>query len=239
MRYNVRGGLGVQILSMIGCFADALDVGKTVSHIKLNFGNYPIHKTTNNQIWEPDIDFITPLIEFTSPVTILNTVGINKWNIFSSVKRIEQIVKHFNTIKNIISVKEQWTGWIPFRSDIPIIHCRQFDRPVVSISTYKKIVDNVGYCYLIGDDREILRQVASVKGSVRSQSTIDEWYSLYKTGKQCIGGYSSFTLSAALLNPSLKLQIVRPEYSQHLSPLHWKCVSVLISNFNNLSWYNV
>ena len=64
--YNIRGGLGTQVLQFVNVYADALEKGLTDDRLEitLNFGNYDdwFYSNPGNHI--VDLDFISLLFDF-------------------------------------------------------------------------------------------------------------------------------------------------------------------------------
>ena len=57
LTYQIRGGLGTQLLNLMAAYGDAFEKGKDIEKIVLNFFNYP------DGLREVNIDFISKTIE--------------------------------------------------------------------------------------------------------------------------------------------------------------------------------
>ena len=83
--YNIRGGLGTQVLQFVNVYADALEKGLTDERLEitLNFGNYDdwFYSNPGNHI--VDLDFISLLFDFEPFPNIKNKIGTNKSNCFN------------------------------------------------------------------------------------------------------------------------------------------------------------
>ena len=75
--YNIRGGLGTQVLQFVNVYADALNKGLTDERLEitLNFGNYDKWFYTNPGNHTVDLDFLSALFDFSPFPIIKNKIG--------------------------------------------------------------------------------------------------------------------------------------------------------------------
>ena len=90
LTYNIRGGLGTQLLNLMAAYGDAFDKDNDIEKIVLNFFNYP------KGLREINIDFISKIIN--TEIKIDTTDGTNKFPIFNQ-ERIRTVHKFIDKIR--------------------------------------------------------------------------------------------------------------------------------------------
>ena len=234
LTYNVRGGLGTQLLNLMAAYGDAFEKGKDIEKIVLNFFNYP------DGLREVNIDFISKTIEHYLKVETKS--GTDKFAIFNK-DRIENVKKHIDKIRRVMPIK--LNDMKPIAETI--LHVRQLDRPLVSINTYIDIIvdkDGLEPWIIIGDDMKTLQNIIDssesfVNHSPYNNDSVREWFMLCKS-RLVVGGFSSYVLSAALLNPGLEYKMIRKGKcnEEHLTGYDWKCLDLFVELFDNINWMN-
>jgi hypothetical protein len=126
-----------------------------------------------------------------------------------------------------------------------ILHVRQLDRPLVSVNTYIDIIvdkDSLEPWIIIGDDMKTLQNIINSSESFVNHSPYDndsvrEWFMLCKS-RLVVGGFSSYVLSAALLNPGLEYKMIKKGKcnEEHLTGYDWKCLDLFVELFDNINW---
>ena len=232
LTYQIRGGLGTQLLNLMAAYGDAFEKGKDIEKIVLNFFNYP------DGLREVNIDFISKTIEHHLKVETKS--GTNKFAIFNK-GRIENVKKYIHKIRRAMPIK---------LNDIKpisetILHVRQLDRPLVSVNTYIDIIvdkDGLEPWIIIGDDMKTLQNIIDSSESFVNHSPYDndsvrEWFMLCKS-RLVVGGFSSYVLSAALLNPGLEYKMIKKGKcnDEHLTSYDWKCLDLFVELFDNINW---
>ena len=232
LTYQIRGGLGTQLLNLMAAYGDAFEKGKDIEKIVLNFFNYP------DGLREVNIDFISKTIEHHLKVETKS--GTDKFAIFNK-DRIENVKKHIHKIRRSMPVK--LNDMKPIAETI--LHVRQLDRPLVSVNTYIDIIvdkDSLEPWIIIGDDMKTLQNIIDSSESFVNHSPYDndsvrEWFMLCKS-RLVVGGFSSYVLSAALLNPGLNYKMIKKEMcnEEHLTGYDWKCLDLFVKLFDNIDW---
>ena len=232
LTYNIRGGLGTQLLNLMAAYADAFDQDSDIEEIVLNFFNYP------KGLREVNINFISKIINTDIEISIID--GTKKFPIFN-----QSIIKKVNKFIEKIRIKMPVKKTDQKPSGCPIIHVRQLDRPLVPVQTYKNIVCHFPKSMVIGDDIQVLSRILSA-GEGASNDTIpspynndsvEEWFMVYNS-KVVIGGFSSFILSAALLNPNLQYFMInkRACNEELITEYDWNCLDLFTELFDNIKW---
>ena len=234
LTYQIRGGLGTQLLNLMAAYGDAFEKGKDIEKIVLNFFNYP------DGLREVNIDFISKTIEHYLKVETKS--GTDKFAIFNK-DRIENVKKHIHKIRRSMPIK--LNDMKPIAETI--LHVRQLDRPLVSINTYIDIIvdkDGLEPWIIIGDDMKTLQNIIDSSESFVNHSPYDndsvrEWFMLCKS-RLVVGGFSSYVLSAALLNPGLEYRMIKKGKcnEEHLTGYDWKCLDLFVELFDNINWMN-
>ena len=234
LTYQIRGGLGTQLLNLMAAYGDAFEKGKDIEKIVLNFFNYP------DGLREVNIDFISKTIEHYLKVETKS--GTDKFAIFNK-DRIENVKKHIDKIRRVMPIK--LNDMKPIAETI--LHVRQLDRPLVSINTYIDIIvdkDGLEPWIIIGDDMKTLQNIIDssesfVNHSPYNNDSVREWFMLCKS-RLVVGGFSSYVLSAALLNPGLEYKMIRKGKcnEEHLTGYDWKCLDLFVELFDNINWMN-
>lgn len=232
LTYQIRGGLGTQLLNLMAAYGDAFAKDKDIEKIVLNFFNYP------DGLREVNIDFISKTIEHHLKVETKS--GTEKFAIFDK-GRIENVKKHIHKIRRAMPIK--LNDMKPIAETI--LHVRQLDRPLVSVNTYIDIIvdkDSLEPWIIIGDDMRTLQNIIDSSESFVNHSPYDndsvrEWFMLCKS-RLVVGGFSSYVLSAALLNPGLEYKMIRKGKcnEEHLTGYDWKCLDLFVELFDNINW---
>ena len=232
LTYNIRGGLGTQLLNLMAAYGDAFDQDSDIEKIVLNFFNYP------KGLREVNIDFISKIIN--TDIKIDTIDGTNKFPIFnqSIIKKVHQYIDKIRTKMPVKNTDQEPSGR-------PIIHVRQIDRPLVPISTYKNIVCHFPRSMVIGDDVEVVSRILSAgEGasldtitSPYNNDSVEEWFMVYNS-TVVIGGFSSYILSAALLNPNLSYYMIDKKSCQEgmITEYDWNCLDLFTELFDNIDW---
>ena len=232
LTYQIRGGLGTQLLNLMAAYGDAFAKDKDIEKIVLNFFNYP------DGLREVNIDFISKTIEHHLKVETKS--GTEKFAIFDK-GRIENVKKHIHKIRRAMPIK--LNDMKPIAETI--LHVRQLDRPLVSVNTYIDIIvdkDSLEPWIIIGDDMRTLQNIIDSSESFVNHSPYDndsvrEWFMLCKS-RLVVGGFSSYVLSAALLNPGLEYKMIKKGKcnDEHLTGYDWKCLDLFVELFDNINW---
>ena len=223
LTYQIRGGLGTQLLNLMAAYGDAFSKGDDIEKIVLNFFNYP------KGLREINIDFISKIIN--TDIKVDTKDGTNKFPIFNQ-DRIKNVHKFIDKIRDKMTVKKMDQE----PAGCPIIHVRQIDRPLVSVDTYKKIIAHIPNSMVIGDDTDVLDSL-NTQTSPYNNDSVEEWFMVYNS-KIAMGGFSSYILSAALLNPNLSYHMLDRKSCQEgmITDNDWKCLDLFTELFDNIEW---
>ena len=223
LTYQIRGGLGTQLLNLMAAYGDAFSKGKDIEKIVLNFFNYP------KGLREINIDFISKIIN--TDIKVDTKDGTNKFPIFNQ-DRIKNVHKFIDKIRDRMAVKK--TDQEP--AGCPIVHVRQIDRPLVTVDTYKKIIAHIPNSMVIGDDTDVLDSL-NTQTSPYNNDSVEEWFMVYNS-KIVMGGFSSYILSAALLNPNLSYHMLHRKNCKEgmITDNDWKCLDLFTELFDNIDW---
>ena len=149
--YNIRGGLGTQVLQFVNVYADALEKGLTDERLEitLNFGNYDdwFYSNPGNHI--VDLDFLSLLFDYEPFPNIKNTIGTNKSNCFNINSAIN-MVKYREKIIDLMKFKSY--PFVPFDKEYVCILGLRIDNSFLGMNIYT-IWNKFDYSgIIIGDD---------------------------------------------------------------------------------------
>ena len=220
--FNIRGGLGTQILSLCACYAIAIEKNQTVTKLIFNHGSY----TTETK--DPNIVFVDSIINFKNKPEYAIVNGTSKTSPFIR-SNANLVIKHWNAIRQEIFLKKKYE-----QTNEKIVHIRQKDRAMVSIDKFDKLISND--TVVISDDPLVYKRY----GIEAIDDTIGDWERMCSAAS-VIGGYSTYTLIASMLNQNLELSIVRKEdsVSNMLSEEDWNVLYMYVDHFPNINWISL
>ena len=128
--FNIRGGLGTQILSLCACYAIAIEKNQTVSKLIFNHGSY----TADTK--DPDIVFVDSILGFKNKPEYAIVNGTSKTSPFVR-SNANLIIKHWDAIQQEVFLKKKYR-----QTSENIVHIRQKDRAIVSIEKFDKLISN-------------------------------------------------------------------------------------------------
>ena len=208
MILNVRGGLGMQVLETMVGYAKAIERNENVEAIEISTGGNVVDTVKHN--------FLESVIESNLSIRVTNsTLKQNAW----SRENFKLLVKHYDEVRNKISVKD-----VNVPLSFTIFHVRGKDRQLVSAENYLKILEVFDICsndfFLLSDDYELAKKIKSQRSSLitfsNSNDPVRDWIMCTKT-KSLFGAFSTFTLSAWLMNPEIYYTILGPKYNDKMS----------------------
>lgn len=228
--YHIRGGLGTQIMSIFAAYAIAIETGNTVDKFIFNTGNYP-PGVNDVGVWFAD-DFL----EFKNRPAVEFCKGTNKTSAFKE-PNVSLILKHWERIKEEVHIKPRLI--VDNNSDF-VLHIRQADRPIVSMDKYDALVsqlDLLGPLVIVSDEEAVLKRYDVDRNN---DTTVDDWL-LVLNSFRTIGGYSAYTLVAAMLNPNTELFIINRENSNAdlLLESDWAAINKYVDFFPNIHWTRI
>lgn len=219
--FHIRGGLGTQILSLYACYAIAIEKNQTVDKLIFNHGFY------SSETKDPNIVFVDSILGFRNKPEYAIVYGTNKTSPFIK-SNVSLIIKHWNAIQQEVFLLKQYE-----QTNENILHIRQLDRALVSLDKFDKLFySDINYT-VVSDDPLVYKRY----GLEYVDDTMNDWERII-SASSVVGGYSTFTLLAGMLNPKLKLSIVRKENSNShmLSENDWSALDMYVEAFPNIEW---
>ena len=238
--YNIRGGLGTQVLQFVNVYADALNKGLTDEklEITLNFGNYDKWFYTNPGNHTVDLDFLSALFDFSPFPIIKNKIGTHKSNCFN-MKSAKNMVKYRETIVDLLKLRSQ--SFVPFSKEY-VVHTRTKDRQLISTKEYIESIGNFdsSQCgYIIGDDSTFCKSLVSTNTNWKlsdNETSVNDWLALATGKNKVVSSFTTYTLSAAYFNPNSKFYILKYDPYNMVSKSDWDTVEYFVQEFNNLEY---
>ena len=223
--FNVRGGVGTQIISVMMAYAIAHEYNEKVEKIFFNVGNYSNPLTKDINIWFLDdiITYKSPhIFGFSKPPEIIPVIGQNKIDI-SAPRHIKTLARHINVVRKQLKTK------MFIQNRRTVLHMRGLDRAIVPKYVYDKIRDIENPGLVLSDDDRLTKTTGN--------DAVSDWKQIL-CSRRVIGGYSNYTISSALLNPKQSLEIIGREHSLGKGGhMVWKVVDRLVDNFPNIKYY--
>jgi hypothetical protein len=186
---GVRAGLGTQLFQLC--------IGLAKYGNKLNaIHNWSTHiDRSENKLKHGASDyFISDILTFNFHVDVfLNSI---KPHLSPTIdlKSIELVKHNIDAIRKMILIKD-----IENKNDV-VIHNRQWDSALVKNDIYNEMHTQCVNSNIVTD--------------LNNNNAADDFLEIYHA-KICIGTYSMFTLSAAVLNPNLTLRLIPFSYWNH------------------------
>ena len=234
MHVHVRGGLGFQILGLIGAMSESIANCDPISEVTLNFGHYP-NAPIYGEKFKYDRNYLSEIFDL--PFPVITQIGTEKYSFFRPLV-IARVIRHLPAIREALSLKKtSYANSGHYHKTV--VHVRHLDRHIVSHETYCHVMAVNPGCFIMTDDYEsALYKFPGIP--VSHNQEIDDWCNLARNieTRTVIGGVSSFTISAALLNPLLDLRIVSRDNSIEgpLTETDWESVRLLTELVPNISF---
>lgn len=213
--FDIRGGFGTQLLSMLAISA----------HYKTNIAY--LNFRVNVGEYKEDLAYIAAL-DGIRLANLLNihiqfSRGTNKTSPFRDPYKQAILNKHVREI-NPFTLPEDQQG--------SFIHIRKNDRQLLTDAEYETLQRN-------HPTFEVIQEPERFNLVDNLNNTVEDFFQLF-SAKEIIGQYSTFTLACAILNDGVELHIVRPEDSNgpgKMSEEDWKFVDEVIQSYENIHWY--
>ena len=191
MNLNIRGSLGTQVMEYLCGLAQLAVDGKpfsSLSKITINTANTADHSK---------VDYISQIFDLDIPVVIAD--DSKKFGAFD-LYHLENLIIHRKDILNYIKLQE----YAGFDERKALIHYRNGDRQCLSDEYYKKLFaiaqsNTVEQIAIVGNDKDRTMQMFPKHISNIQQTPVLDWHTLRHANK-VTGGFSAFTISAAILN---------------------------------------
>lgn len=237
MIFDVRGGLGVQITSIIAAYAMSIETDAPITALRINKGSY--RKEIEEMYPEVNSDhrYFEKVLEFKNPPKIIEVDGFGKTNAFR-FQTARLIGKHINQIRDEIQLKHH-DYRMPYET---VLHVRYLeDKRVCSLDTFKKLNRKISAAsimfdhYAYANDSDWHRQPFAISPY---KDTLLDWMAMSKA-KECYGVISAYTISAAMLNPNLIFYGIRKdqcETPEVIPESDWDSFQVWVNYINNIRW---
>ena len=224
MIIDVRGALGNQVLELLVGLARAKNLNKTPTIIRVNTGGRVVETVK--------VDWLSTLFNLPYPVEL--SAG--------SAKQRAWTTDNFKLIANQDLVNSILLLNTPNKNNLTLLHVRGKDRQTASLEDYIKLAKRAGpQVKLIGDDQKLINNIIKSVGFGEniSRTPQEDWYT-------CIGAshiytsFSSFTVSAALFDPSKRMSFLTKQNSNgpaSVGAKEYTCIGVLSNSyFKNAEW---
>jgi hypothetical protein len=197
MNLNVRGSLGTQVMEYLCGLAQLIEHDKcpnSLSKITIN---------TANTVDHSKVDYLSRIFNLDIPVVFVD--DSKKFGAFDAYS-LENLIVHRKEINEYIKFKNPR----PHNEAQNIIHYRNGDRQCLSDVYYQKIFkiiegENSEPITVIGNDKERMKTIFPESAKIISGdpnlplTAVLDWTTIRQAAK-VTGGFSAFTISAALLS---------------------------------------
>ena len=192
----LRGGLGTQILS----FLLNLSVhGRSLRRVFYNHSEV----LQQQKIWDYSYQknqYIDSCLNTHTLQHISSTSGKTRL----TPKAIEHILINRDNILPLVNPKSSTQTFSE-----SVLHVRKKDFDTIQDEIYVEYIKRYNIKNIITDDKDYCKKFNL---NIEPLTDIEEWLSLANSKIECLGGYSTFTLSAAFMNPDLNLKIIPSDY---------------------------
>lgn len=214
MILNVRGGLGMQVLETMVGYAKAIERNEYVEAIEISTGGNVVDPVKHN--------FLEPNLSLNVPIRVSDsTLKQNAW----TKENFELLVKHYDEVMKCFEVKTEKA----FTGVLRVFHIRGKDRQIISENTYRELIEQFSRqdphthrFYVFSDDFDLAERVISeldyqplMNTSLALQAANQDWQSCV-TAMEIMGPFSTFTLSAWLMNPKIHYTVLGPKYNDNM-----------------------
>lgn len=192
MIVDVRGALGGQVVSLLIEASRAARQGVVINGVRINVGGF-----RGTHI---GVDYLSAVF----PGLSVSLVDARRKVRFSSPALWPLVAKY----------REQWTTMLHPRQPpdrIPgrvVVHVRTGDRNPNGLDSYRRILAKLPDAVLVGNDRRGLEELADGRQVVSSPDPLDDW-EFVRAAERVYGPRSYFTMSAAILDPDLRVSFIR------------------------------
>jgi hypothetical protein len=217
---DIRGGLGTQLLELLGCFAVAQDRGEWINEIRINCGG--ISDDGNGNCLK---DYISDLFE-RLPVPCKVTDGMRKFAVFKEAGALDSILK--NRLAVLRSLGPLMEVEAP---GLPVLHVRRGDYEWVPLETYIDYASRHEVA-LIGN---IADDTALVPGTNIAGSPVSDWLHAYYAA-EVIGTCSTFLVSMLFMNPHKRMAFFSDQEGSVFADIVKPALDRLAHHFPNVTW---
>lgn len=231
MQVHIRGGIGTQILSFL---IELALHGDSIERVIHEFGGY--HFSPERRLKESSVgvSHIENVIDLSFDIVFEESTGrsstpINKQTIKKLSEKIEDVRKlaRQKIVNNFDNV----------------FHVRMYDSQLLSLENYKKMCSNLDDSgIVISDDYDTIKTEIASDKIPNIDNTNNDWL-IAANSKNLYGPFSTFTLSAAIINPNINMNLVHHDY--YTSDIHGSTSrlnqvahlnDVFVNSFENINY---
>ena len=199
---NCRGGIGTQLIELMGWYALAIEARDTIDLININCGGWRDDGAGNVLK-----DYISEL--FVMPkARVRTTSGTAKLGIFQKPGIFDLILKHRKDIRAQLGPMKFYFP-APL---VPVLHVRRGDYQWVPIETYIEYArKNVPVCFIgnIADDTaDVARESGYTAAADISNTATIDWLAAF-FAPEVIGTASTFIISMLFMDPTKHVKMFR------------------------------
>jgi len=214
---DIRGGLGTQVLEMMGVLSWAIENGQRVEEFDIN--------RTDDDIDHNRVDWIAQVFAGRFPTALRN--GAAKYGIWER-GRLELLIRHADAVRALASLPPL------IRHGFSVLHVRAGDRSPIKVERYMEMHRD----RVIGDDPAVCRAVAAATSSIYNGvgDALGEWRAMLAS-RDVTGPPSSFTISALFLDPTKRLRVIDGADGPRPMPAKvYELIEFLRPHFKGLEW---
>jgi hypothetical protein len=204
----------MQVLETMVGYAKAIERNEYVEAIEISTGGDVVDPVKHN--------FLGSVINVAVPIGTTNSkLKQNAW----TKENFELLVKHYDEVMKCFEVKTEKA----FTGVLRVFHIRGKDRQIISENTYRELIEQFSRqdphthrFYVFSDDFDLAERVISeldyqplMNTSLALQAANQDWQSCV-TAMEIMGPFSTFTLSAWLMNPKIHYTVLGPKYNDNM-----------------------
>lgn len=219
---DIRGGLGTQLLELMGCYALAIEKGETITQIRINCGG-----ESNDGAGNVLKDYVSEMFRtLLAPVVV--TRGGQKLGVLKDDSALPLILKHHERVLSALGPLMA-AAIIP---TIPVLHVRRGDYQWVPLETYIDYARAHDVC-LIGN---IAEDTVRVPGrNISSGDPVKDWLAGF-CAPEIIGTASTFILSMLFFDPKMHVAMFSNQEGEIFEKTMRPLLQKFAPHFPNLRW---
>lgn len=221
---DIRGGLGTQVLELMGCYALAIERGyaaHAIDAIRINCGG-----ESNDGAGNVLRDYISEIFPHL-PAPVRVTDGGRKLGAISDPDILALVLKHQVAIRRALGFMS-YSALLP---RLPVLHVRRGDYQWVPLETYIEYA-KAHDVWLIGN---IAEDTAKVPGRNVSSSPVTDWLNGF-SAPEIIGTASTFIVSMLFLNPEKRVSMFKNQEGSVFTDIMQPLLRRFALQFTNLRW---
>lgn len=224
MIVDIRGGIGTQIIEMLGCYGMAMGHGFEITGIRVNIGNVLV---------DARADYVSSVFSRLPKVTETN--GTKKLGVWKDIKLLQAILRHRTEIlQKVGGLKPEPAFGKPRQR---VLHVRAGNRCMCDFQAYIDYASRYE-CALVGNVRAETARVPGEDISAAApfhQAVVMDWFTVF-TSNQIVGTASTFLLSMLFINPLKKIAMLPGQSGEDFEGVYYPMMRALQGSFPNLTW---